>query len=266
MDRQKACEILGIGEDIKESAKKAYLRLSMEKHPDKGGDPAEFLALHEAYKTLVEMDAPDQVRQEKVDFEVKVSLEEAVFGVTVETHVRPSTIATMSLPSPGKSAVRIEILTIVEKIQPIELLKAPYSSTYPGQVIGGISRDIMISYSVREHHRYKMCQDRSMGLLAVEERVPVLMALNGGIIEVETLFGPRKLHIKAGTNIGDSYVIREHGLLGGLEVIVVGFDMPEVDGSALAEEETKRQREVEEEERLLESNRLLIEKLKSEGK
>lgn len=263
MNREKACEILGISEDMKETAKKAYIRLSKEKHPDKGGDPAEFLLLHEAYKTLVEMEAPDQVRQENVDFEVKVSLEEAVHGVTVETHVRPSMIATMALPSPDKAAAMVEILTIVEKIPPVVLLKDCMSVAYPGQKIGGILRDIMIRYSVREHGRYRLCTNKSKGLLSVEERVPVLMALNGGIMEVETLFGPRKLHIKAGTNIGDSYVIRRHGPLGGLEVVVVGFEMPEIDGMSLAEEESKRQREVEEEERLLEEHRALIEKLKS---
>lgn len=264
MNREKACEILGISEDLKETAKKAYIRLSKEKHPDKGGDPAEFLMIHEAYKTLVEMEAPSQIREESVDFEVKVSLEEAVYGVTVETHVRPSTIATMALPDPEKTSAMVEILTIVEKLPPVELLKGSIHVIYPEQRIGGTLRDITIRYTVREHPRYKPCFDKSKGLLSVEERIPVLMALNGGIIEVETLFGPRKLHIKAGTNIGDSYLIRRHGSLGGLEVVVAALEMPEVDGKSVAEEESKRQKEVEDEERLLEENGLLTERLRTQ--
>jgi DnaJ-class molecular chaperone len=266
MNREKACEILGISEDLRETAKKAYIRLSKEKHPDKGGDPAEFLLLHEAYKTLVEMEAPNPIRQDNVDFEVKVSLEEAVHGVMVETHIIPSMIATMALPTPEKTTARAEILTVLEKLPPVQLLLDSISVTYPEQKIGGILRDITIRYKVKEHHRYKPCLDKSKGLLCVEERVPVLMALNGGIIEVDTLFGPRKLHIKAGTNIGDSYVIKKHGPLGGLEVVIAGLEMPEVDKQAFVEEESKRQKEVEEEERLLEENKLIAEQLKSEKK
>ena len=37
--------------------KKSYMKLSLTKHPDKGGDPTEFSKISEANKTLAEMTA-----------------------------------------------------------------------------------------------------------------------------------------------------------------------------------------------------------------
>jgi DnaJ-class molecular chaperone len=42
MTIEEAYEILGISSDPKENIKKAYLKMSKENHPDKGGDPENF--------------------------------------------------------------------------------------------------------------------------------------------------------------------------------------------------------------------------------
>jgi len=264
MDKERACQVLGISLDQKENAKLAYLRLSREKHPDRGGDPEEFLLIHEAYRTLVEVDKPDEFRKDKLEFHVKVSLEEAVFGVTLDTHIRPMSISSVLLPAAGKSAAHIEVVTVTQRIPPMELLKGPIVVEYPGNFFGGEDRSVAISYSLREHGRYRLCSDRSKALLSVEEAVPVLVALNGGIVEVETMFGPRKLHIKAGTNIGDSYVINNHGPLGNLEVVVSGIVMPPAAASAEDPEQERMRKEVEEEEAALRANREAADKLKAE--
>lgn len=263
MDKEHACEILGISLDHKENAKRAYLRLSKEKHPDRGGDPDEFLLIHEAYRTIVDMERPDPFRSDKVEFNVKVSLEEAVFGATVQTHIRPQTVSTTSLPESGRSAAYVDMLTVTEAIPPMALLKGPLVRAYPGKMVGGKDREMVVCYSLREHERYRLCADREKALLSVDQGIPVMAALHGGVVEVETLFGPRKLNIRAGTNIGDSYVIRNHGPLGGLEVVISGIEMPVVDDPSTMEVDDLRQREVDEEDRVLEDNESTAERIRA---
>ena len=53
MPKQAPHEILGVPEDATEAqVRKAYLRLALKKHPDKGGDVDEFRKLQEAYEAL----------------------------------------------------------------------------------------------------------------------------------------------------------------------------------------------------------------------
>ena len=53
MPKQEPHEILGVPEDATEAqVRKAYLRLALKKHPDKGGDVDEFRKLQEAYEAL----------------------------------------------------------------------------------------------------------------------------------------------------------------------------------------------------------------------
>ena len=53
MPKQAPHEILGVPQDATESqVRKAYLRLALRKHPDKGGDVDEFRKLQEAYEAL----------------------------------------------------------------------------------------------------------------------------------------------------------------------------------------------------------------------
>lgn len=264
MEEKEAYEILGISPDQKENAKKAYLRLSKEKHPDKGGDPDEFLKINEAYKTLVEVKKPEDYREERLELKVGVSLEEAVFGVIVETHIKPQSVSSFMI-SEGKATSYIEVMTITEKIPPLSLLQKPIVKVYPKKLIGGKARDISVSYSLKEHERYRICSDRSKALLSVDQQIPVMTAIQGGIVEVETMFGVRKLNVRAGTNIGDSYVIKNHGLLGGLEVVVSGFQMPVVVDSSENEVEQKRQKEVDEEDSELEKNRKDAERIQGQS-
>ena len=53
MPKQEPHEILGVPQDATEAqVRKAYLRLALKKHPDKGGDVDEFRKLQEAYEAL----------------------------------------------------------------------------------------------------------------------------------------------------------------------------------------------------------------------
>ena len=98
MNKKEAMEILGLSEDMAENIKRSYLRMSRENHPDVGGDPDLFKKINEAYVVLSEMAPPEPVRQEILDLNVDVSLEEAIFGVVIETKSILSSSESLSSP------------------------------------------------------------------------------------------------------------------------------------------------------------------------
>jgi DnaJ-class molecular chaperone len=269
MTIEEAYEILGISSDPKETIKKAYLKMSKENHPDKGGDPEKFLKIHEAYKLLTSLQEDETPKEDKIEFHVQVSLEEAIFGTTLETHLRQEVISSVPMISDKRnisSKANIHVLTVVEKIPPMLLLKAsPVSKLHKAQRIGGSIKDIKVHYSIKEHERYKPSPNKDAGLLLVNEAIPVIVALQGGIIEVETLYGPRKLHIKPGTSVGDIYEIKGHGELGSLLVEISGLKMPAPEELSEKYKEMNEnwRSEVESEDALLFENESTAAKIKS---
>ena len=262
MTREEAMKILDVGKDVAENIKKNYLRLSRENHPDAGGDPELFKKIHEAYLVLTEVSPESPNRQEVLSLNVEVSLEEAIFGVVLETHIRPNTISSRPMLGEGKSYANAQVLTVVENIPPMVLLQfGTIMFSHKDQLINGSPRNVNMTYSIRMHERYKPHTDKKKALLEVDEIVPVTTALYGGIIEVETLYGIRKLFIKPGTNIGDMYEIRNHGHLGSLMVRISSMSMPvihDMDQSCKSMEE-KAMLEIQKEEEEIRNN------LKSSG-
>jgi DnaJ-class molecular chaperone len=252
MEKEEAYEILGLGADQTESVKKAYLRLSKENHPDVGGDPAAFLKIHEAYKLLTEVQPPPESRVDSMQVSIQISLEEAIFGVVLETHLTQQ----ISSSSPLIGSCSAKIVTVIDRIPPMVALEGGFESIHKECVIGGSARDLKMIYVVREHQRYKPSPDRSKGLISVEETIPVMTAVHGGVIEIETLFGRRKMYVKPGTKMGDSYEIKYHGHLGSLIVIVAGLEMPVMQNSSFIIPD-----EVEEEEKQLRENREAVAKI-----
>lgn len=257
MTRDEAMKILGLSDDMAENIKKSYLRLSRENHPDAGGDPEIFKKINEAYLALTEVEPSEPIRQEALHLNIQVSLEEAIFGVVLETHIRPTTISSRPLIGTGKSTTNANIITVVENIPPMLLLKSDsITFSYKDQMLNGSPRTINLTYSIRPHERYRPHSDKSKALLEVDETIPVTTALYGGTIEVKTLYGIRKMFIRPGTDIGDSYEIKNHGPLGSLIVKISSMSMPvmhEMDSSSKVMEE-KIKKEIEQEEREIASN------------
>lgn len=227
MNKEEAYKILELSSDHLENIKNSYLRLSKKHHPDKGGDPDLFLKINEAYSLLTNVEEKENYKKETIEANVEISLEEAIFGVTVETNIRQKFVSTVFLTK-EKSGSNINIITFVNKIPPkILLKKSYYQVVYEKQMIGSVERDVKIIYTIKEHERYKPSKDKKVGLLMVEEEIPTMIALNGGIVEVKTLYGLRKLYIKPRTKIGDMYEIKNHGDLGSLLVNISNLKMPE---------------------------------------
>jgi DnaJ-class molecular chaperone len=270
MTREEAYEILGLSADPLENIKKAYLKLSKENHPDHGGDPEKFLKIHAAYMVLTELEKPSEYRQETIEAQVQLSLEEAIFGTTVETHIRQKTVFAnrfITQASEQKSQANVNVVTFVEKIPPKILLEKPfYQKIYKDQNVGQATRDVKITYTIKEHSRYKPSPDQKLGLLLVEEEIPIEVALEGGLLEIETLYGLRKLHITPCTHIGDIYEIKNHGDLGSLLIIISAFKMPTKTSSSEEQEKINKiwEKEVELEEKQLQENKELEIKLKNQ--
>jgi len=257
MTREEAMKILGLSDDMAENIKRSYLRLSRENHPDAGGDPELFKKINEAYVSLTEVDRPEPARQEALHLNIHVSLEEAIFGVVLETHIRPTAISSRPLIGSGTSSANAQIITVVENIPALMLLKCESMTfSHKDQMLNGSLRTINLTYSIRPHDRYRPHPNKSKALLEVDETIPVTTALYGGTIEVNTLYGIRKLFIRPGTDIGDSYEIKNHGPLGSLIVKISAMSMPviqEMDSSCKVMEE-KINKEIEQEEKEIASN------------
>lgn len=261
MERKEAMDILGLSDDMAENIKRAYLRLSRENHPDSGGDPETFKKINSAYVLLTEVEPPDPNRQETLNLNVQVSLEEAIFGVVLETYVRPTLISSTPMIGDGKSSAHAQVIAITERIPPMVLLQAgQLAFSHKNQMLNGSPRTVNISYSIATHERYRPHKEKGRGLLECDETVSVVTALYGGTVEVKTLYGVRKLYIRPGTNIGDTYEIKNHGPLGSLIVNVAGMIMPvihDMDSDLSVEEKAKR--EIEEEEKEIAGNRAVAE-------
>lgn len=257
MERKEAMLILELSDDMAENIKKAYLRLSRENHPDRGGDPDTFKKIHRAYALLTEIEPPEPDRQETLNLNVQVSLEEAIFGVVLETYVRPTTISSTPMIGEGKSSAHAQVLAVTERIPPMLLLQSgQLVFSHKNQMLNGSPRTINMTYSVGPHERYRPSKDKSRGLLEADETVSVVTALYGGTIEVKTLYGIRKLYIRPGTNIGDVYEIKNHGPLGSLMVNISGMIMPVVhDMDSDLSVEDKANKEIEEEEKEIARNK-----------
>jgi DnaJ-class molecular chaperone len=253
MDKKEAMDILGLSDDMAENIQRSYIRLSRENHPDRGGDPEVFKRIQDAYDRLSSIEAPAENRSESLELHVQVSLEEAVFGVVLETHVRPTVVSRRPMIGDGKASANATVLTVVERIPPLALLKCgSLTFSHGGESLNGSPRTVNMTYSVRPHERYRPHPEKSRGMLEVDEPVPVTTALYGGTVEVKTLYGIRKLYIRPGTNVGDLYELRGHGPLGSLMVRVSALEMPvihDLDSSSDAQgEKILREIMIEEEE------------------
>ncbi len=65
-----ACKVLGVSDDVeKDTIKKAYHKLALKHHPDKGGNAETFREVSEAYKLLMEHDTGFANREEDEDWD-----------------------------------------------------------------------------------------------------------------------------------------------------------------------------------------------------
>jgi curved DNA-binding protein CbpA len=184
--------------------KKAFREKVNITHPDKGGSKEEFCQIVHAYKLLTDEEYryKDKLNEEPIIIKVNISLEQALFGSTIEHHITRKIIEVSHDKQDDPHTFRTDsfINTIVTKIPP-NTLTSPIEFTFKQMHFGhGTTRDVIIKCYVKEHERYKF---HANNCLLVEEVIPLVTALRGGKIEVQTLFGIKTLRIPAGTKLGD---------------------------------------------------------------
>jgi len=223
-------QILGVDINAsKEELKKAFKKKCKETHPDHnpGLDGTEFQLIVHSYRLITDPSYKYRDEEEKQPLEVNVvvSLEQLAFGAHLTTYVRKVKIeATDEEATPlRKGAANASVVEIVDYIKPGTLV-SPISKSYPQLAFeGGVRIDVVIHYTLRDHPRYKL---EKTGL-SVKEKIPAQIAIDGGVFEVESLFGIRQLAIDPGTQQDDEYIIPDHGFLGNLIVKITGFIIPE---------------------------------------
>lgn len=227
--------ILGITPNsTPEDVKKQYKKRVHETHPDKNPDKkdgAEFKKVVHAYRMLTD---PSYKHREEVDnrsvrLSVILSFEQAIFGSKVcirlgETEVKCA-VDKEDKEYVGNVNLHIGILNIEVPMGTME----PFIKAFPNVRVGAKEVTIELSFTIAEHERYKITSVNGRTALLVGVTPPIESVLQGGTIEVPTLFGIRTLRIPAGTQIGDMLLIRNHGPLGDLFVRILGFILPTKD-------------------------------------
>lgn len=217
---------LGIGPgDSPEDMKKKYRALVRVYHPDNPdtGNPDKFREIHHAYKMLTDpsysyKEAP---KVQPVILKTNVTVEQAVFGCTFVhylTKLTPSVNKEGAEEMIAKHSV-VELVDIIPK----KTLKFPHAIIRNNVDFDGKKVTVIVTYLLTEHDYYKVTPD---GQMYVNLELEALQALKGTKVEIQTLFGIRKLRIPPGTVPGDSFLIKKHGGLDPLMVKISDIKYP----------------------------------------
>ena len=202
-----------------EAIKAAFRQKAKEHHPDTGGDAEQFRTVCHAYKMLTDPSYryKDEQKNQPIQVQVQISLEQAIFGCTITNYIRKQTVrATEEGKTELSGKADSTVIQIVDKLPP-RMMRFPFIVKHPNMDLGGGQRqDVEIFYGLGEHKYYKL--DPKSGALMVTIEVELFTALKGGKVEVETLFGLRTLRIPAGTEPDDVLILKNHGDLGNLLV------------------------------------------------
>lgn len=221
-------KVLGIGPNpTPEETKKSYRALVRIYHPDNPntGDAEKFKEIHHAYKMLTDpsYSYKEEPKIQPIILKTSIKLEQAVFGslfVHELTKINPA-IQKEDVKE-SKSTVKHTIIELIDRI-PKGTLVFPHAIMRNNVDFDGQKITIIITYSLEEHSYYKVAPD---GQVFVNLELEPMQALKGAKIEIQTLFGVRKLRIPAGTVPGDSFLIKKHGHLNPLMVKISDIKYP----------------------------------------
>jgi len=204
-------DILGVTPDTSlEDIRKAWLKLCLEHHPDKGGDTDIFIKITHSYRCLTDpsyqvSNAGQPVRD--LDYKIKLSItfEEAFFGTNV-------VVAFNQFVVDNKMQIikndKIEMVTVS-----IEVLAGTpngwqHVEKGVGIKYGTQTGNALFIFSVLDHERFWM---EGFNVVS-EERVPLHTMLKGGEVLVQTMWGQYPLWIHPGTAPDEAFLIPGYGL------------------------------------------------------
>lgn len=204
--------------------KKNYKALVRKYHPDNPdtGDADKFREIHHAYKMVTDPSYAykDEKKDQPIVLKTSVTIHQAVFG-SVFVHK----LTKMNYGAKKEDSENVEVNHVVAELVdsiPKGTLKFPHAVVRNNVDFGGQKMTVIASYMLEEHEYYKV---NSEGMF-VNIEIEAIQALKGAKVEVQTLFGIRKLRIPAGTVPGDTFTIKKHGHLDPLIVKISNIKYP----------------------------------------
>jgi curved DNA-binding protein len=215
---------LGVNRNAtQEEIKKAYRKLAMKNHPDRGGDDRKFAEINEAYETLIDPQKRQQYDNPQTQFHfrsqdfhgnpfddlfgfkrapnqditlgVHVDLEDVLFGKDM--------VITYKLPSGKENSVNISIPQGATEHDTIRF------QGLGGDAIPGHRGNLFVKLKIAQHPRFR----RDGSNLYMMHPVDVFTLLLGGKTIIKTLSGKDlSVKIPPGTDSGKILNLSEQGL------------------------------------------------------
>jgi len=229
------CDINAKPEDIK----KAYRKLAKENHPDKNnGDEKKierFKRVHYAYKILTDPSfRVKDLSEKKMNLDININLmltfEQAFFGGTFILNIvvgLPKEEVVEKLFGVKETKIDIQTKPITVNLKPGSFGAKPLKFEGQGLKVGSVCGDLNVMVQVKPSSRYRMADHESVG---VSEQIELKTMLEGGKIEVQTLYGPKELIIPPGTSPTDILKIPGCGVnKKGYQMVQVSPKFPDKD-------------------------------------
>tara|TARA_B100000902_G_scaffold325758_1_gene320544 strand:+ start:253 stop:1065 length:813 start_codon:yes stop_codon:yes gene_type:complete len=235
---QNPYDTLGVSRESTDAEiKKAYRKLAMEHHPDKGGDSQRFAEINNAYDNIKDISSRQNFENDPSNFQQSQNnkgfahhfgdfndIFNNMFGGMHQPHARDprrhqpremhvtfhATLEdiffhrdiNLNISVPNSTMSRAVKVSIPRGISNGVHVR------YEGQAPGGI--DLVVQYNFKRHHRYTADIDNN---ILVTEHIDLKTAMTGGHKVIQTLEGKQiKLNISSGTQSGTKLRIPECGL------------------------------------------------------
>lgn len=216
IDNREFLEDLGLDPEKSyspEQIKKAWRKLAAKHHPDKGGEPKEFIKASHAYKMLTDptyrYKCVKGAGPEKVDLDIRmqvpVTFEEAFFGREMSV-----TYNKIELDSENKPLIKEhqELMYVNFKLPPGSLeghdVFMKEMGLKQGEKIGSLYLKVLSLKHSKFIHRGSDIYS--------QEKIPLKLMLKGGTVEIQTMHGLRTLTIPPGTQPGERLKIAGCGV------------------------------------------------------
>lgn len=212
-----------------ETIKKAWRNKCKSHHPDKGGDPKDFVDVTHSYKMLTdptyryenELKKSPSEPDLNLQMQLPVSFEEAFFGRQINVSYNQLEIGDdFEVVTQENHKILHINFTLPRGCFDGHHLRKPGFGHRRGDKVG----DAIIRVIPKRHPRFRVVDSD----IHTTEQVPLDIALKGGEVEVQTMYGLRTLRVPPGTKPDDQLKIKTCGVGGyGHHIVTVDVLFPD---------------------------------------
>lgn len=197
--------------DPPDAVRNAWRRLCLEHHPDKGGDPDDFMRVTHAYKMITDPSyaAKQQGRPIKdLTFRIQiiVSFIDAFYGTRMV--INYNQLILNDKLEPIKTSKNIEPTSVAFDLPPGSVNGFKHIIKNKGMIYREKIGNTEIQITSEKHKRYRI-EGKNV---IVEEKVPLEVMLKGGEVVVDTLWGHKVVWVPPGTLPDDKLKIPACGV------------------------------------------------------